>query len=108
MTSNASSSAFQRVRAFALDPVEYTVLHPDGRLIPLTSCEYRLLHYLIMHAGRVLSAEQILAAVWRCNKSVASNLVPVYVRRLRTKLEPDPKQPRHIITVRGEGYSFTY
>jgi DNA-binding response OmpR family regulator len=89
-----------------LDPVEHKVVFTDGRTISLTPLEFRLLYYLMKNAGRVLSGNQILSKVWGYDFDGESNLVAVYVRRLRTKVEAEPEVPRHIITIRNLGYKF--
>jgi len=89
-----------------LDPIEHTVLFEDGRSVVLTPIEFRLLYYLMQNTGRVLSASQILSKVWGYDYEGESNLVAVYIRRLRAKIEPDIDEPRHIITVRNLGYKF--
>ncbi|ABU59710.1 response regulator transcription factor [Roseiflexus castenholzii] len=89
-----------------LDPIEHTVLFEDGRHVVLTPIEFRLLYYLMQNSGRVLSPDQILNKVWGYDYEGESNLVAVYVRRLRAKIESDGESPRHIITVRNLGYKF--
>lgn len=89
-----------------LDPIEHTVLFNDGRSVVLTPIEFRLLYYLMQNAGRVLSPGQILSKVWGYDYEGESNLVAVYIRRLRAKIEPDAESPRHIVTVRNLGYKF--
>ena len=75
----------------------------DGREIALTTREFTLLEYLMRHAGQVLSREQLLQAVWGSTYHTASNVVDVYIRYLRKKLEiPGTDSP--IETVRGAGY----
>jgi DNA-binding response OmpR family regulator len=106
MTDLASGSALQPQKSFALDPIGYTVISPAGQVVPLAPREYRLLHHLIDHANQILTPAYILHTVWGYQDGADSNLVPVYIRRLRLKLEPDPRKPRHIITVRRQGYKF--
>jgi DNA-binding response OmpR family regulator len=89
-----------------LDPVEHKVIFTDGRVISLTPLEFRLLYYLMKNAGRILNSSQILSKVWGYDFEGESNLVAVYVRRLRTKVEREPEHPRHIITMRNLGYKF--
>ncbi len=89
-----------------LDPVEHKVVFTDGRVISLTPLEFRLLYYLMKNAGRILNSSQILSKVWGYDFEGESNLVAVYVRRLRTKVEREPEHPRHIITMRNLGYKF--
>ena len=77
----------------------------DGRPIDLTPTEFRLLRYLARHPGRPFSRGQLIEAVWGYESDVGSErTVDVHVRHLRQKLEPDPAEPRHLLTVRGIGY----
>ncbi|WP_322496044.1 response regulator transcription factor [Chloroflexus sp.] len=89
-----------------LDPVEHKVIFTDGRVVELTPLEFRLLYYLMKNAGRIVNVTQILSKVWGYDYEGESNLVAVYIRRLRTKVEEDPDHPRHVITVRNLGYKF--
>src|ERR1051325_4063950 len=77
-----------------------------GEAMTATATEFRLLHYLARHAGRVFTRDQILDAVWRETAFVSPRSVDVYVRKLRTKIEVDPEEPRYLRTVRGAGYRF--
>ncbi len=77
-----------------------------GNAITTTATEFRLLHYLAQHAGRVFTRDQILDAVWRETTFVSPRSVDVYVRKLREKIEDDPERPRYLKTVRGTGYRF--
>jgi two-component system, OmpR family, response regulator len=72
----------------------------DERTADLSDREFRLLHHLLVHAGEVLSRERLLAEVWGYDFDPGSNVVDVYVRRLRQKLGPDAE----IQTVRNAGY----
>ncbi len=69
-----------------------------------TRTEFRLLCELAANPGKVLSREQLLDRVWGYDYFGDGRLVDVHIRRLRTKIEPDPANPRHILTVRGMGY----
>jgi DNA-binding response OmpR family regulator len=89
-----------------LDPVEHKVLFANGRTVELTPLEFRLLYYLMKNSGRVLNTSQILNKVWGYDYEGESNLVAVYIRRLRTKVEEESERPRHVITVRNLGYKF--
>jgi len=77
-----------------------------GETITTTATEFRLLHYLAQHSGRVFTRDQILDAVWRETTYVSPRSVDVYVRKLREKIERDPEHPRYLKTVRGTGYRF--
>jgi DNA-binding response OmpR family regulator len=78
-----------------------------GEEVHLTRTEFLLLCELAQNAGKVLSREQLLERVWSYDYFGDGRLVDVHVRRLRTKVEPDPASPRHVITVRGLGYKLT-
>ncbi|MBI2708324.1 MAG: response regulator transcription factor [Actinobacteria bacterium] len=80
------------------------VVRLDGREVHLTKTEFRLLVELAQTPGRVLSREVLLERVWGYGYFGDSRLVDVHVRRLRTKVERDPANPRHVVTVRGLGY----
>jgi DNA-binding response OmpR family regulator len=90
---------------FQLDSESFT-LTVRGNLADITATEFRLLHFLASHAGRVFSRDQILDAVWRDMSFVTPRSVDVYILRLREKIEQDPEEPRYLKTVRGAGYKF--
>jgi DNA-binding response OmpR family regulator len=73
--------------------------------IDLSSREFALLEYFMRHNGQVLSRQQILSAIWDYDFEPASNVVDVYVRHLRNKVDP-PDGPSSIQTIRGAGYRF--
>jgi DNA-binding response OmpR family regulator len=75
-----------------------------GRELHLTKTEFRLLCELASNPGRVFSREALLDRVWGYGYFGDGRLVDVHVRRLRTKVEVDPANPRHVVTVRGLGY----
>lgn len=78
----------------------------DGQRIPLRPTEYRLLYHLVQNAGRTLPFEVILARVWGPEYREETHYVHLYITYLRQKIEPDPSNPRYILTKRGVGYSF--
>ncbi len=84
-------------------PAEGVVRLADKE-VHLTKTEFRLLVELANNSGRVLSREVILGRVWDYDYFGDGRLVDVHIRRLRTKIEPDAANPRHVITVRGLGY----
>lgn len=91
-----------KVRDLVLDTRARTVTR-DGRKVALTTREFALLEYLMRHPGQVLSREQLLQAVWGSAYYTSSNVVDVYVRYLRKKLDvPGSESP--IETIRGAGY----
>lgn len=77
-----------------------------GSTVDVTATEFRLLHFLATHAGRVFTRDQILDAVWRDVSFVTPRSVDVYIRRLREKIEVDPENPLYLRTVRGTGYRY--
>ena len=76
----------------------------DGVEIHLTKTEFRLLVELASSPGKVFSREALLEKVWGYGYFGDGRLVDVHIRRLRTKIEPDPADPQHVVTVRGLGY----
>jgi len=85
---------------------ESMTLKVRGKPTDVTATEFRLLHFLASHPGRVYSRDQVLDAVWRDLSFVTPRSVDVYIRRLREKIEQDPEDPRYLKTVRGAGYKF--
>jgi DNA-binding response OmpR family regulator len=80
------------------------VVRRGGTELHLTKTEFRLLCELASSPGRVFSREVLLERVWGYGYFGDGRLVDVHVRRLRTKIEADPANPRHVATVRGLGY----
>jgi DNA-binding response OmpR family regulator len=80
------------------------VVRRDGEEVHLTKTEFRLICELASAPGRVFSREQLLERVWGYDFFGDGRLVDVHVRRLRTKIEADAANPRHVLTVRGLGY----
>ncbi|MGD8624900.1 MAG: response regulator transcription factor [Anaerolineae bacterium] len=86
-----------------IDPASYQV-SSQGQEVDLTPIEHKLLLYLAINAGRVLTYEQILNNVWGPGYEDSLTNLKVYVRRLRTKIEADPSDPQYILTQWGVGY----
>jgi DNA-binding response OmpR family regulator len=101
--SSDSGSAHLRFGDLEVLPDE-GVVRRDGEEVHLTKTEFRLLCELASTPGRVFSREQLLERVWGYGYFGDGRLVDVHVRRLRTKVEADPSNPRHVVTVRGLGY----
>ena len=78
----------------------------DGQPVKLSPTEYRLLVYLASNAGRVILHRELLRAVWGPEYGDESEYLRVYMRYLRQKLEPDPANPRYLLTQPGAGYVF--
>ena len=77
-----------------------------GEDVKLTPTEYHLLHELVSNVGKALDHTYLLKMVWGSEYSEEMEYLRVFVNRLRTKLEPDPSNPRYIITIPGMGYMF--
>jgi two-component system KDP operon response regulator KdpE len=77
-----------------------------GQTIKLTVTEYRLLSVLFQNANRLMTFQQILEKVWGWEYQDNSDYIHVYISHLRRKLEPDPKNPRYVLTEYGVGYQF--
>jgi DNA-binding response OmpR family regulator len=97
------ASAHIRLGDLEVIPDEGVVTR-DGVEVHLTKTEFRLLVELASSPGRVFSREVLLERVWGYGYFGDGRLVDVHIRRLRTKVEIDPANPRHVVTVRGLGY----
>lgn len=93
------------IGALRVDPISYRAQR-EGRTLPLSTLEFRLLYYLASRPNRVFSRDQLLDAVWGTDRFVTPRSVDVYVRRLREKVERNPEKPEYLKTVRGAGYLF--
>ena len=76
----------------------------NGSPVALSRAEFRLLKYLLEHRGTTVSREQLLENVWGLEGDTLSRTVDVHVASLRKKIEPDPRFPRYLLTVKGFGY----
>jgi adenylate cyclase len=101
---NATSTV--RFAGLVFDLSACTLVRESGQAIPLTPGEFRLLRLFVSRPGRVLSRDAILEAVANRPLELFDRSVDALVGRLRRKIEPDPKTPRLIATVPGEGYRF--
>ena len=93
-----------RLQNVAVDP-EKGVVTKNGKEIPLSALEYRLLLTFLNNRGRLLSRNRLLEEIWdAAGDFVNDNTLTVYIKRLREKIEDDPQNPNVIKTVRGLGY----
>ena len=77
----------------------------QGETVFLSALEYKLLLLLLQHKGQLLSRDRLLEEIWDSGgEFVNDNTLTVYMKRLREKLEDDPKNPKHLKTLRGLGY----
>jgi DNA-binding response OmpR family regulator len=112
------AALLRRVRKEALTPVlqfefgnvkadfAQSIVLRDGERVNLAAKELMLLRCLIDHRGQVVSREDLLREVWSQQPYITPRTVDTHIAWLRQKLEPAPQTPRHILTVRGEGYRF--
>ena len=84
--------------------VERHVVAVDGETVALPLKEFDLLEFLLRNAGRVLTRGQLIDRVWGADYVGDTKTLDVHVKRLRAKLEPDPANPKYLLTVRGLGY----
>jgi two-component system, OmpR family, response regulator RegX3 len=78
----------------------------DGRTVRLALKEFELLEMLLRNAGRVMTRGQLIDRIWGADYVGDTKTLDVHVKRLRTKIETDPGQPKMLLTVRGLGYKF--
>lgn len=89
-----------------IDPTRLTVRR-GSETVELTPTEFRLLHHLAAHAEWPVSRAALIETIWGYDSDIGGErTVDVHIRHLRTKIEDDPANPRHIVTVRGVGYKF--
>lgn len=94
--------------AKGLDP-DRRSLWLDGREVPLTPSEYRIMEAMVPQPGRAFTRDQLLELMDEAGAVDSfDRAIDIHVSRLRAKLEDDPKQPKHLLTVRGVGYRFEW
>ncbi len=106
MVSTRPAPTDYRVGDIYLDTLAHRV-EVRGKEVNLTPREFDLLHLLVSNAGRALSRQHILDSVWGTDWFGDENVVEVFIRQLRRKVERDPEHPALIETVRGVGYRFS-
>jgi DNA-binding response OmpR family regulator len=104
-TGSSAGTEPYRFNGVEVDFQTFTVTVHDKKYT-LTTLEMQLLRYFIEHEGRVLSRQQILQRVWDQSADVTTRTIDNFVLRLRKLIEPDPANPRFILSVRGTGYRF--
>jgi DNA-binding response OmpR family regulator len=88
-----------------IDPLARTATVQDQEII-LTAKEFEMLWWLARHPRQVFSRNQLLESIWGVSEYIDPSTVTVHVRRLREKIEKDPSNPEHLLTVWGVGYKF--
>ena len=86
--------------------VERHVVSVDGQVIALPLKEFELLEPVLRNAGRVLTRGQLIDRIWGADYVGDTKTLDVHVKRVRAKIEPEPSDPRYLVTVRGVGYKF--
>jgi DNA-binding response OmpR family regulator len=76
----------------------------EGKIVPLTRLEFRLLHALALRAGYVVSHRDLIQRVWGYSGTANGPILKSHIRNLRRKIEPDPAEPRYLHTVATVGY----
>ena len=104
-SSPAAEAAVVTTDAFSVDLGERTVTR-DGEVVHLTPTEWHVLEVLVRSAGKLVTQTQLLHEVWGPQYEKETNYLRLYLAQLRRKLEPDPSQPRHLVTEPGVGYRF--
>jgi len=84
--------------------VERHTVSVDGQVVPFPLKEFELLELLLRNAGRVLTRGQLIDRVWGTDYVGDTKTLDVHVKRIRSKIEPEPASPRYLLTVRGLGY----
>jgi two-component system response regulator RegX3 len=104
-TESGSTEAVLEAGPVRMD-VERHVVAMDGEPVALPLKEFDLLEFLLRNTGRVLTRAQLIDRVWGSDYVGDTKTLDVHVKRLRAKLEPDPANPKYLLTVRGLGYKF--
>jgi DNA-binding response OmpR family regulator len=100
---NVEPRTHLQVGDLVLDPAAWEVKR-SGSIVPLTRTEYGLVELLMRNAGRVITRARLIEAVWGSDRDIENNTLDVFIRQLRTKIDP-PGHPKLIHTVRGVGYA---
>ena len=102
---DVSDDGVIEIDGIRLDADRHT-LHVQGTLVATPLKEFELLEYLMSNAGRVLTRGQLIDRVWGTDYYGDTKTLDVHIKRLRSKIEADPAEPVHLVTVRGLGYRF--
>lgn len=96
----------QSMAGFYIDPFSRTFISDNGENVYLTAKEFDLFYFLFSHKGQVFTKEQLYENVWGYDYAPDAKNLSSFIRRLRKKVEPEPDNPKYIITVWGVGYKF--
>ncbi len=89
-----------------MDVERHTVSVNGGERVKLALKEFELLEMLLRNAGRVMTRDQLIDRIWGADYVGDTKTLDVHIKRLRSKIEPEPSSPRYLVTVRGLGYKF--
>lgn len=99
----ANIDRIYKVDGLIIDDIQRKVT-VDGRAVRLTPIEYKILRLLVQQKGKVFSNSQIYENIWHMRAIGADNTIAVHIRHIREKIETDPKEPRYLKVVWGNGY----
>lgn len=99
----ANIDRIYRVDGLVIDDIQRTVT-VEGKNVRLTPIEYKILRLLAQQRGKVLSNSQIYESIWNMQAFGADNIIAVHIRHIREKIETNPKEPRYLKAVWGNGY----
>jgi two-component system response regulator RegX3 len=101
----ARSTQVMEAAGIRLDPERFEVT-VGGELVHLPRKEFELLELLMENAGRVMTRDTLIDHIWGPDYFGDTRTLDVHIKRLRSKLEPAPHEPQHLLTIRGLGYKF--
>jgi len=102
---DAPQASLLRYGGLVID-LEGHVATLDGEDVHLTPTEYKLLTFLVLHSGKVVTHGQLLREVWGKQSTGQEHYVRIHIHKLRQKIEKDPTRPAHLLTETGVGYRF--
>jgi DNA-binding response OmpR family regulator len=92
-----------RLGSFEADVTAYDA-SKNGAAVAMTPKEFEVLKFLWQHRNRTVTRDQLLTNVWGYDESVSTRTVDNFILKLRQKIEPDPAEPKYIVTIHGTGY----
>lgn len=92
---------------FSLNPYTRVFTAESGNIVYLTAKEFDLLYFMFSYKGQVFTKDQLYRNVWGYDNAPEGSNLTSFIRKLRKKIEPDPDNPKYILTVWGVGYKFS-
>ena len=102
--SSSSNIEILQLSTVKIDLLESKAIFGNGKINELTAREIELIRYLLQAGGEPVSRDELLEKVWRYEYSTNTRTVDVHISKLRAKIENQPDEPRHLITLHGVGY----